>query len=116
MSFKGCPHALGCTVLLKGASAEKLQQVKKVMQVRASASHWSALHTPEVGSLHSAISHCRCPKSGAAARLVTLVLAPQAVCCDQHLVGRCIHDGRLARQSPSTGSPCCMPVTPPCSP
>ena len=36
MSFKGCPHALGCTVLLKGASAEKLQQVKKVMQVCSS--------------------------------------------------------------------------------
>jgi hypothetical protein len=34
MFFKGCPNALGCTVLLKGSSREVLVAVKKVMQVR----------------------------------------------------------------------------------
>lgn len=33
MFFKGCPNALGCTVLLKGAPRESLCAVKKVMQV-----------------------------------------------------------------------------------
>ena len=33
MFFKGCPHALGCTVLLKGAPRELLVALKKVMQV-----------------------------------------------------------------------------------
>ncbi len=33
MFFKGCPKALGCTVLLKGAPREALAAVKKVMQV-----------------------------------------------------------------------------------
>lgn len=36
MFFKGCPSALGCTVLLKGASREALVAVKKIMQVRHS--------------------------------------------------------------------------------
>ncbi len=33
MFFKGCPNALGCTVLLKGSSREALVAVKKIMQV-----------------------------------------------------------------------------------
>ena len=33
MYFKGCPRLLGCTIILKGASAEELTQVKPVMQV-----------------------------------------------------------------------------------
>lgn len=33
MFFKGCPHALGCTVLLKGAPRDLLVALKKVMQV-----------------------------------------------------------------------------------
>lgn len=35
MFFKGCPRALGCTVLLKGAPRHVLAAVKKVMEVRA---------------------------------------------------------------------------------
>ena len=33
MFFKGCPCALGCTVLLKGAPRHVLASVKKVMEV-----------------------------------------------------------------------------------
>lgn len=36
MSFKGCPLALGCTIVLKGSSPEELARVKKVMQVTRS--------------------------------------------------------------------------------
>lgn len=35
MYFKGCPRALGCTVLLKGAPRNVLAPVKKVMEVSA---------------------------------------------------------------------------------
>ena len=35
MYFKGCPRALGCTVLLKGAPRNVLAPVKKVMEVGA---------------------------------------------------------------------------------
>jgi len=33
MSFRGCALHLGCTVVLKGASAHQLGLVKKVLQV-----------------------------------------------------------------------------------
>lgn len=36
MSFKGCKHRLGCTVLLKGVSATQLAAVKKILRVLAS--------------------------------------------------------------------------------
>ena len=33
MYFKGCPHALGCTILLKGCPLQQLRRVKKVARV-----------------------------------------------------------------------------------
>lgn len=33
MSFRGCSHRLGCTVLLKGASAEQLAAIKNITRV-----------------------------------------------------------------------------------
>ena len=33
MSFRGCKVKLGCTVLLKGASADQLAAVKKILRV-----------------------------------------------------------------------------------
>ena len=38
MYFKGCPRPLGCTVLLKGADAQQLLLLKKVMKVTTMAS------------------------------------------------------------------------------
>ncbi|KAK9819645.1 hypothetical protein WJX72_000689 [[Myrmecia] bisecta] len=45
MYFKGCPHPLGCTILLKGGSQEELTQVKRVMQFAAYAAYHSRLET-----------------------------------------------------------------------
>ncbi|EIE24976.1 hypothetical protein COCSUDRAFT_83669 [Coccomyxa subellipsoidea C-169] len=57
MFFKGCPNALGCTVLLKGAPREALAAVKKVMQFAVYAAYRNRLETAFLADqLASAIS------------------------------------------------------------
>ncbi|BDA49325.1 probable 1-phosphatidylinositol-3-phosphate 5-kinase FAB1C [Coccomyxa sp. Obi] len=57
MFFKGCPHALGCTVLLKGAPREPLVAIKKVMQFAVYAAYRNRLETAFLADqLASAIS------------------------------------------------------------
>ena len=43
MFFEGCPRPLGCTVLLRGASTEELNSVKKVIQFAVFAAYHLAL-------------------------------------------------------------------------
>ncbi|CAA3013956.1 1-phosphatidylinositol-3-phosphate 5-kinase FAB1A-like [Olea europaea subsp. europaea] len=45
MFFEGCPKPLGCTILLKGASADELKKVKHVVQYGVFAAYHLALET-----------------------------------------------------------------------
>ena len=63
MFIKGCPHALGCTIFLKGAPIQQLRRVKKVARVSLLACRWHgafSLHIEQRLMLHDAKYKMHC--------------------------------------------------------